>query len=66
MKDRIRWINETAQTNWEKAKGMLDIFNDIYGTQYEWLNKRVVVYDKPGDMPNFLKGEAHDALCTLY
>lgn len=43
MKNTIGRINETAQINFEKAKGMLDMFNDFYNTNYSWLNKRVVL-----------------------
>lgn len=43
MKNTIKRINETAQINFEKAKGMLDMFNDFYNTNYIWLNKRVVM-----------------------
>lgn len=46
MKNIIKRINETAQVNFEKAKGMLDMFNEFYDTNYSWLNKRVVVKTK--------------------
>lgn len=41
MKERIHMINEVAQENFEKATGMLDMFNDIYGVEFFLLNKRV-------------------------
>ena len=43
MKNTIKRINETAQVNFEKAKGMLIMFNEFYHTNYRWLNKRVVM-----------------------
>ena len=47
MKERIRRINEMAQENFEKAQGMLEMLNEMCGTQYGWLNKRVVIFEKP-------------------
>lgn len=47
MKERINKINEVAQENMEKAECMLDMFNDIYGTQFGFLNRRVVMFQNP-------------------
>ena len=47
MLERIRKINEEAQVNWEKAQGMLEMLNEICGTQYGWWAKRVVKFRKP-------------------
>ena len=48
MKERINMMNKTAQENFDMAKGMLEMFNDIYGTDYRWLNKRVVYKTEDG------------------
>ena len=40
MKELIYKINH--EENWEKAQGMLEMLNSIYGTQFGFLNKRVV------------------------
>lgn len=47
MLERIHKINEEAQTNWEKAQGMLEMLNEICGTQYGWFAKRVVEFRSP-------------------
>lgn len=47
MIERIKKINETAAESLEKAKGMLEMFNDIYGTQYGFSAARVVRFDDP-------------------
>ena len=47
MLERIEKINEVAQTNWEKAQGMLEMLNEICGTQYGWFARRVVRFNKP-------------------
>ena len=47
MLERIHKINEEAQVNWEKAQGMLEMLNEICGTQYGWCAKRVVRFRKP-------------------
>lgn len=57
--ERISEINSVAQTNWEKAKGMLEMFNDIYDTQYGWLARRVVRFDNPEASDRY--AHAHDA-----
>lgn len=47
MKERIEMINDTAQENFDMAKGMLTMFNEIYGTKYGFLAKRVVSFRYP-------------------
>jgi hypothetical protein len=47
MKERINKINAVAQENLEKAQGMLDMFNDVYGTQFGLLKRRVVMFEYP-------------------
>ena len=52
MADRIARINDLAQKNFNKAQGMLDMLNEIYGTNFGWLHKRVTLIEN---------GEIHDA-----
>lgn len=47
MKEKIDKINRMALENFAIAEGMLDMLNDIYGTHFGWLNKRVVIFNKP-------------------
>lgn len=47
MKERIQKINEVAQENFEKAQGMLEMLNEICGTKFGWLAKRVVIFENP-------------------
>lgn len=65
MKERISKINEVAQENFEKAQGMLEMFNDIYGTKFGWLNKRVVRFDNPDASTCFKYAHCHDAWAEL-
>ena len=60
MKERIHWINETAKADWERAKGMLDMLNDMYDTDLRFLNKSVVISDsRDGDTAAFY-ANCHD------
>ena len=45
MKELIQMINN--EPNFDKAKGMLQMFNAIYGTQYGFFNRRVVRFENP-------------------
>lgn len=65
MKERIKTINETAQRNFEKAQGMLEMLNDLCGTKFGWLSKRVVYFEEP-DASTCVKYRAvHDAWANL-
>lgn len=57
-KAQIKTLNELARTNWEKAQGMLEGMNMILGTNYTWLNKRVVFHFEAHG-----RFECHDAYC---
>ena len=46
-KAQVISLNELAKTNWERAQGMLDGMNEILGTKYGWLAKRVVWFEDP-------------------
>lgn len=47
LKETIKKINHVAYDNFEVAEGMLEIVNDIMGTKFGWLNRRVVIFDNP-------------------
>lgn len=43
--ETIGVLNRTATEDFGKAKAMLDGINMVLGTEYEFLNKRVVFFD---------------------
>lgn len=45
-KEMISKLNATAHVDFERAKAMLDVINMVLGTEYDWLNRRVVFYDE--------------------
>lgn len=45
MKDLIWKINH--EENFDKAQGMLEMLNAVYGTNFGFLNKRVVWFENP-------------------
>lgn len=61
MNERIRKINETANENWEKAQGMLEMLNDICGTKFGWCAKRVVWFENPDGTTAERYAGVHDA-----
>ena len=61
MKERIHNINEMAQENFDRAQGMLDMLNEICGTKFGWLKKRVVFFDNPDGSVAERYANAHDA-----
>ena len=65
MKEKLMKINAMACTNWEKAQGMLEMLNEICGTKYGWLNKRVVWFEKPDGSVAEKYAAAHDAVAYL-
>lgn len=65
MKERISRINDMAQENWEKAQGMLEMLNEICGTQFGWLNKRVVIFENPNGTVAEKYAHCHDAWVNL-
>lgn len=63
MIDLVRMINH--EENYDKAEGMLQMLNAIYGTQYGLLNRRVVRFDNPcGSLAEKYSG-CYDLLCEL-
>lgn len=45
LKDLVYKINH--EENWDKAQGMLLMLNSIYGTDFGFLNRRVVRFENP-------------------
>lgn len=52
-KEMFAMLNTTAVFNFKRAQAMLDGINMVLGTEYDWLNKRVIFYDD--------NSHAHDA-----
>lgn len=57
----IKTLNETAKTDFDKAKAMLDGINLVLGTAYGWLAKRVVWFENPNGGTAEKYAHAHDA-----
>ena len=53
------------EENFDKAKGMLDMFNVIYCTRYGFLNKRVVRFDNPDASVAERYSHCHDVWAEL-
>ena len=65
MKEKLMKINAMACTNWEKAQGMLEMLNEICGTKYGWLNKRVVWFENPDGSTAEKYAHCHEAVAYL-
>ena len=63
MKELIYKINH--EENWEKAQGMLEMLNSIYGTQFGFLNKRVVRFENPNGSLEERYAHCHDAWAEM-
>ena len=59
--ETISVLNRTATEDFEKAKSMLDGINMVLGTEYEFLNKRVVFFDDTSSIARKY-ATAHDAM----
>lgn len=59
-KTQISKLNTIATQDFEKAKVMLEGINMILGTEYGWLNKRVVFFDDTSSTARKY-ATAHDA-----
>ncbi len=46
-KELIRALNAVAQVDFDGAKTLLDLVNEVCNTKYGWLAKRVVFFDDP-------------------
>ena len=60
-REQIKIINAVAQVDFPKASGMLGGANMVLGTQYGFLNKRVVFFDNPDGSTAEKYASAHDA-----
>lgn len=60
-KKMISKINKIAQEDFDIAKAMLEGINIALGTEYGWLNKRVVVFDEPNAPTHIKYAKVHDA-----
>lgn len=65
MTERIDWINRVAIDDFEKAEGMLDMLNEIYGTDYGFLARRVVYSDAPKSNTANFYANCHDLHTVL-
>lgn len=66
MDERIHLIQMINRAdNFERAEGMLEMFNAIYGTQYGFLAKRVVRFDNPNASVAEKYASCHDVLTEL-
>ena len=63
MKELIYKIKH--EENWEKAQGMLEMLNLIYGTQFGFLNKRVVRFENPNGSVSERYAHCHDAWAEM-
>ena len=54
------------EENFDKAQGMLDMFNVIYCTRYGFLNKRVVRFDNPDGSNAERYAHCHDVWAELH
>ena len=59
-KEMIGKLNNMATENFEKAQAMLDGINMVLGTEYGWLNKRVVFFEDTSSAARKY-ATAHDA-----
>jgi len=46
-KTQVYALNELAHKDFDKAQAMLDGINMVLGTEYGWLNRRVVEFKNP-------------------
>lgn len=60
-KKEIKIINEIAAVDFPKASAMLGGANMVLGTQYGFLNKRVVFFGNPNGSTAEKYAHAHDA-----
>ena len=65
-KNMIEKINAEAKNNLEKAQGMLEMLNTLYGTKYGWLARRVVRFENPEATTAEKYANAHDLVAELW
>ena len=66
MQEVISKINGVAIENFEVAEGMLEVVNDIMGTKFGWLNRRVVIFDNPNASTAEKYAHCHDAMTVCH
>ncbi len=64
----IKKINDAARlTDFSFAEGMLFMFNEVHGTKYGFLNRRVVRFEKPDASTAIKYGSGvHDVYTELH
>lgn len=60
-KEIIAKLNTIANEDFTKAKIMLEGINLALGTEYGWLNRRVVFFDNPSGSAAKKYAHCHDA-----
>ena len=60
MAERVHWINEVAKADFDRASGMLDMFNSMCGTECGFLDGRVVYSDSPRGNTAQFYADCHD------
>lgn len=60
-KEIIAKLNTIAKEDFTKAKIMLEGINLALGTEYGWLNKRVVFFDNPNSSTAEKYAHSYDA-----
>lgn len=65
MKEWIAEINQVAQVDFDRAQGMLDMLNMVFGLKYGWLAKRVVYFENPDGSVAEKYAHCHDAWVNL-
>lgn len=63
LKELVYMINH--EPNFEKAKGMLEMLNVVFGTQYGFVARRVVYFDDPNASTCEKYAHAHDLWAYL-
>lgn len=63
MSELIYKINH--EENFDKQKGMLEMLNCIYGTQFDFLARRVVRFDNPNGTTAERYAHCHDVYAEL-
>lgn len=64
--EMIEKINKTASENFDKAEGMLEMLNEIAGTDFKFLAKRVCWSENSGRSTCFWYAAAHDLCACLW
>lgn len=64
-KEVIQAVNLVAKANFDVAQEMLEGLNGHWGTDYGWLNKRVVIFDSPNATVAEKYAHCHDAECYI-